>query len=203
VRNYSGGNVSRGGLFVGTAGGKLLAMDLATGNLGWEGNVATPKGATELERIADVTSRPLIEDRQVCAVAFQGRIACFEILRGVMSWSRDVSSLNGLAVDNQYIYVTDDKGSVHALDKSTGASAWKQDKLALRRPGGPQLIGDTVAVVDVEGYVHLLDRSSGNLVGRIATDGAGATAQPAQSGPTAVWLTTAGTLLSVGERPGT
>ena len=200
VRNYAGGDVSRGGLFIGTAGGKLLAMDLATGNLGWEGSVATPKGATELERIADVTSRPLVEDRQVCAVAFQGRVACFEILRGALSWSRDVSSLNGLAVDDRYMFVTDDKGSVHALDKSTGASIWKQDKLALRRPGGPQIIGGYVAVVDVEGYVHLIDRGTGNLVGRIATDGAGATAQPAQSGATAVWLTTTGTLLAVGER---
>jgi len=40
------------------------------------------KGATELERIADVTSRPWIEERQACAVAYQGRLACFEILRG-------------------------------------------------------------------------------------------------------------------------
>jgi outer membrane protein assembly factor BamB len=202
VRNYSGGAISRGGLFVGTAGGRLLAMDLATGNLGWEGNVATPKGATELERIADVTSLPLIEERQVCAVAYQGRVACFEILRGAMSWSRDLSSLGGLAVDDKYMFVTDDKGAIHALDKTTGASVWKQDKLVSRRPGGPQLLGGYVAVVDVEGYVHLLDRDNGNLVGRIPTDGAGATSQPAKAGATAVWLSTAGTLLSVGERPG-
>ncbi len=69
---------------------------------------------------------------------------------------------------------------MHALDKSTGASVWKQDKLAQRRLGGPQIVGDYVAVVDVEGYLHLLDRNDGSLVGRIATDGAPPTAQPAQ-----------------------
>ena len=69
VRRFAGGVASRGGLFTGTAGGKLLAMDLATGALGWEASVATPKGATELERIADVTSLPIIDDRQACAVA--------------------------------------------------------------------------------------------------------------------------------------
>ena len=158
-------SITRGGLFVGTAGGKLLALDLATGNVGWEGNVATPKGATELERIADVTSLPLVDEQQACAVAYQGRVACFDILRGTLNWSRDVSSLDGLAADARYLYVTDDKGAVHALDKTTGASAWKQDKLAQRRPGGPQLVGDYVAVVDVEGYVHLLDRNDGSLVG--------------------------------------
>ena len=79
VRNYAGGTISRGGLFVGTAGGKLIALDLATGRVGWEGSVATPRGATELERIADVTSLPVVESTQACAVAFQGRVACFEI----------------------------------------------------------------------------------------------------------------------------
>jgi outer membrane protein assembly factor BamB len=200
IKNTSGGKISRGGLFVGTAGGKLIALDLTTGNLGWEGNGASPKGATELERIADVTSLPLIEERQACAVAYQGRVACFELLRGTLNWSRDLSSLDGLAANSRYLYVTDDKGSVHALDKSTGASIWKQDKLVQRKPGGPQMLGDYVAVVDVEGYVHLLDQNDGSLVGRVATDGVAATGQPVQVGvANAVWLTTKGTLVSVAD----
>ena len=198
VRNFAGGVITRGGLFVGTAGGKLLALDLGTGTLGWEANVATPKGATELERIADVTSLPLIEEKQACAVAYQGRVACFEILRGTLNWSRDLSSLNGLIADARYLYLTDDRGAVHALDKTTGASAWKQDKLAERRPGGPQFVGAFVAVVDAEGFVHLLERSDGSLVGRVATDGTPATAQPSSAGESAVWQSIGGALLSVG-----
>jgi outer membrane protein assembly factor BamB len=200
VRNFAGGVIARGGLFMGTAGGKLVALDLGTGNLGWESNVATPKGATELERIADVTSLPLIDDKQACAVAYQGRIACFDLLRGTLNWSRDVSSLEGIAVDSRYVYVTDDKGAIHALDKTTGASAWKQDKLAARRPGGPQIVGSYVAVVDGEGFLHLLDTSDGNLVGRLATDGTAATAQPSRSGANAVWQSTGGTVYSVSAR---
>jgi outer membrane protein assembly factor BamB len=198
VRNYAGGVITRGALFVGTAGGKLLALDLATGNIGWEGNVATPKGATELERIADVTSLPFVDEQQACAVAFQGRVACFEILRGTLNWSRELSSLEGIVGDSRYIYVTDDRGAVHALDRTTGASVWKQDKLAQRRPGGPQLLGDYLTVVDGEGYGYLLDRADGSLVGRVATDGTPPTAQPVRSGGTAVWQSTGGTLVSVG-----
>lgn len=200
VRNYSGGAITRGGLFMGTAGGKLVALDLATGNVGWEANVATPKGATELERIADVTSLPLLDASQACAVAYQGRIACFDIRTGTLNWSRDVSSLEGIAADSRYVYVTDDKGSIQALDKTTGASAWKQDKLALRRPGGPQMVGGYVAVVDAEGYVHLLDSNDGNLVGRVATDGTPATAQPSKVGDGAVWQSTGGAVFSVSAR---
>lgn len=200
VRRFAGATVSRGGLFTGTPGGKLLALDLNNGTLGWEASVATPKGATELERIADVTSTPVVEERQVCAAAFQGRVACFEVVRGTLLWSRDFSSLAGIALDNRYLYLTDDKGSVHALDKSTGASVWKQDKLAARSPSGPVVVGDYLGVVDAEGYFHLLDRSDGNMVGRVATDGAAALSQPAALGDAAIWQSTAGNLISAGTK---
>ena len=200
VRNYAGGIVSRGGLFTGAAGGKLLALDHATGNVGWEASVATPKGATELERITDITSLPILQERQVCAVAYQGRVACFDANRGTLIWSRDISSLEGLAGDSRHVYVTDDKGDVHALDRSTGASIWRQDKLAKRQVSGPVIVGDQLGVVDVEGYLHLLDRSEGTLVGRLATDGSAATAQPVAVGERALWQSHAGNVFAVGTR---
>jgi len=180
----SGGIAVRGALFTGTAGGRLLAIDLPTGIVGWDGTVANPKGATELERIADVTSLPLVDQQQACAVAYQGRLACFDITRGTLNWSRDVSSLYGLAADAKYIYVTDDKGAVQALDRSNGASVWKQDLLAARRIGGPQIFGDFVGVVDAEGYLHLMSPANGAYVGRMATDGSAATSQPVAMRPT-------------------
>ncbi|MFI4925781.1 MAG: outer membrane protein assembly factor BamB, partial [Vicinamibacteria bacterium] len=153
VRNNAGAVIVRGGVFFGTAGGRLVALDLATGAVGWEATVATPKGSTELERIADVTSLPVVDDRNACATAYQGRTACFDVVRGTPVWSRDIGSIGGIATDAQRLYVTDDAGNVHALDRSTGASVWKQDKLAARRIGGPQLVGDQVGVVDAEGWL--------------------------------------------------
>jgi outer membrane protein assembly factor BamB len=196
VRRFAGGIVNRGGLFTGTAGGKLLALDVATGALAWEGNVTTPKGATELERIADVTSLPVIDERQVCAAAYLGRIACFEVVRGTLTWSRDFGSLGGLALDNRYLFLTDDKGAVQALDKTTGASVWKQDKLNQRSPSGPVVVGDYLGVVDIEGYFHLLDRSDGNLVGRLPTDGKAPVSQPVVAGNAAIWQSAGGNLIS-------
>jgi outer membrane protein assembly factor BamB len=200
VRRFVGGTLTRGALFTGTAGGKLLALDVNNGTLGWEANVATPKGATELERIADVTSLPVVDGKQVCAVAFQGRVACFELQRGTLLWSRDFSSLAGLELDQEYLYLTDDKGSVQALDKATGASVWKQDKLAARFPSGPARVGAYVGIVDGEGYLHLLDPRTGALVGRIATDGSAALSQPYGDGDDIVWQSAAGNLFSVGAR---
>ena len=136
----------------------------------------------------------------MCAVAYQGRVACFDIIRGNLLWSRDLSSLSGLAGDDKSFYVSDDKGAVHALDKTSGASIWKQEALAQRRIGGPQLVGDFVGVVDVEGYLHLLSRSDGAYVGRLATDGRPPTAQPSVIAGSGLWLSDAGTLYSVTAR---
>jgi len=200
VRNAAGGVVSRGGLLVGTAGGRLLAIDTQSGTVAWDGTVATPKGATELERIADVTSLPYVDEGEVCAAAYQGRVACFEIVRGTLRWSRDVSTLAGITADSQRLYLVDDKNVVQAFDRSNGASIWKQDVLAKRRIGGPQVIGDEIGVVDVEGYLHLLSRSDGAYVGRLATDGSHATTQPVQVGGGLLWQSEKGTVFSVSSR---
>ncbi len=200
IRNVAGGVTSRGAIFAGTPGGHLLALDALTGAIGWDATVAIPKGATELERIADVTSLPYVDGRQVCAVAYQGRVACFDIERGTLNWSRDLSSLTGLAGDGRSIYVTDDKGNVHALDRASGASIWKQDVLTERRVGGPQMVGAYVGVVDVEGYLHLLAAGDGAYVGRIATDGRPPTTQPSPLAGSALWLSDSGTLYSITAR---
>jgi outer membrane protein assembly factor BamB len=73
---------------------------------------------------------------------------------------------------------------------------WKQDKLAVRFPSGPVLVGDYLGVVDGEGYLLLLDRGDGNLVGRVATDGAAALSQPIALGDAAIWQSMAGNLIS-------
>ena len=178
VRSHVGFVIERGGVFVGFPGGRLVALSIVNGNLGWEAVVALPRGATELERVADITSLPVIDGQRICAVAFQGRVGCFDAVRGTVVWARDVSSIAGLAVDARYLYVTDDKSAVLALDKTSGASIWRQDKLAGRSVSAPLAVGRHVAVGDVEGYVHLLSREDGAFAARIATDGSAITAPP-------------------------
>jgi outer membrane protein assembly factor BamB len=149
-------------VFVGFPGGKLVALALQNGAPVWEGPVASPKGATELDRVADVVSVPVID----------GRIACFDMAQGgTQIWGRDFSSAAGLALDNRFLFVTDDRGAVHALDRNSGASLWKQDKLLNRRVSGPAVLRGVVAVADGEGIVHFLSREDGSFVARQKTDG--------------------------------
>ncbi|HKA39056.1 MAG TPA: outer membrane protein assembly factor BamB [Burkholderiales bacterium] len=182
VRSNTGLVVQRGGVFAGFPGGRLVALALANGNVAWEGIVALPRGATELERVADVTSLPVIDFPRICAAAFQGRVACFDVQRGALLWARDASSLAGIALDARHLYYTDDRGAVLALDKANGASVWRQDKLADRRVSAPLAVGRYVVVGDFEGYVHLLSAEDGSFAARIATDGETIIAPPVAIG---------------------
>ena len=184
-------------VFVGFPGGKLLAVSVDNGAPLWEGTVALPKGATELDRVADVTSAPVIDGRMICAAAFQGRIACFDLGNGSLIWSRDISSAAGLGVDSRYVYVSDDKGAVHALDKASGASLWKQDKLFLRRLTAPQPLRSMVVVGDAKGVVHFLSRDDGSFVARLDSDGSPIRAPLQRLGSSLLAQTSKGSVLAI------
>lgn len=169
-------------VLAGFPGGKLVAIALNNGAATWEATVALPKGATELERVADVSSAPAIGSRDVCAAAFQGRAACFDLANGNNFWGRDLSSSAGLDFDERYVYVADDAGAVQALDRTTGASIWKQGKLSHRGLSRPVAVGGRVVVGDAQGYLHVMKREDGSFLARAATDGSAIAAAPQRYG---------------------
>ena len=178
VRSPVGISISRGVAYAGFAGGKLVAINLDNGAVRWEATVALPRGTTELERVTDVIGLPVVTEREVCAVAYQGRIGCFDLATGQAVWGREMSSTSGLSLDARYAFVSDDKGAVHALDRIGGTSVWKQDKLRLRNLSAPLALGREIVVADIQGYVHFLARDSGAFVGRVATDGSPVSTNP-------------------------
>ena len=186
LRSESGVKAMGGDVIAGFPNGKMIALDIEDGSLTWEVTVAQPRGATELERIADVAGLPVVDGNNVCAAAFQGKVACFEIQSRNQLWSRDMSSALALAADARHIYVVDDTGAVHALDKGTGASVWKNDQLQHRKLTAPMLVAGLLVVGDGFGYVHVLAPDDGKLVGRLATDGSQVIAMVPAAGGAAV-----------------
>lgn len=170
LRSSAGVVVDGGAVYAGFAGGKLIALRADNGKLLWETAVAQPKGVTEIERIADITSVPMIDEGVVYAVAYQGKVAAVDRLSGQIIWSRLLSSLNGLAVENGRIYVSQAEGSLYSLGEEKGKSYWRQANLKNRQLTQPLPLGNVIAVGDVEGYVHLIDHDEGAFVGRAQMD---------------------------------
>lgn len=182
LRGSGGMSASSGTLYVGFPGGKLVALNASSGAQLWEATVALPRGATELERVADVMGDPVSDGRLVCAAAYQGRVACFDVRNGTLAWAREVSSSSGLAMDQRYIYVTDDQDVVIAYAKENGRGIWRQDKLARRTLTAPLALGAWIVVGDADGYVHVLSAEDGDFAARAKVDSA-VLAPPVDIGP--------------------
>jgi outer membrane protein assembly factor BamB len=178
VRSPVGLSVGQGLAYAGFSGGKLAAIALGNGNVRWEATVALPKGSTELERVTDIVGDPAVLGREVCSGAYQGRVACYEVNSGNQLWSREMSTLTGVSFDARYAFVSDDKGAVHALDRTSGRSIWKQDRLAHRQLSLPLPLGTEIAAGDLQGFVHFMARESGAFLARAATDGSPIRAAP-------------------------
>lgn len=163
--------VNRGVIYAGFPAGKVVAIELDTGRPVWEATISLPRGTTELERIADVAGVPVVDDSRVCAAVYQGRTGCVESLSGNNLWTRDISSADGVAVDAKNLYVSDTDGNVYGLDKTSGTTVWKQEKLAKRDIGTPVVVKGRVLVPDGLGMVHALSPETGELIGRAPTDG--------------------------------
>lgn len=163
--------VNRGVIYAGYPGGKLVALELDSGKPIWEATISLARGATELERIADVSGLPVLDDTRICAAVYQGRTGCVETLNGNVLWSREISSADGVAIDAKYVYVADTAGNVFALDKTNGTTVWKLEKLQLRDPGTPLVVKGKIVVGDKDGLIHVMSPENGVLIGRVTTDG--------------------------------
>lgn len=181
-----------GAAFVGFAGGKLVAINSADGKVIWEASVALPKGTTEIERIADVTSLAAVDGRYVYATAYNGRTVGIERSSGRVLWNRDIASFNGLAADGSTIYITQSNGAIYALDYSSGKSFWRQGGLQWRQTSAPLPVGRYALLGDLEGYVHLLSRDDGDFAARVRTDSSAVMPQPVALGGTAALFQTRG-----------
>lgn len=179
VRSFAGVVISRGAIFAGFPGGKLVAINLLNGNVGWESTVAQPHGVTELERMTDISSLPVIDNNEICAVAYHGRVACFDIASGNQIWAKDASSNAGLVMDSNHVYVSEERGTVVAYDKYSGVQIWKQSKLGGRKLSTPMIArGMQLVVGDESGHVVLLSRPDGSLVARSSADDSAIMSRP-------------------------
>ena len=179
-------------VLVGMPGGKIYALSLQNGAPAWEGTVSVPRGATELDRVSDVVTVPAVQGPLMCAVAFQGRAACFDMQGGSQIWSKEVSSVAGITMDDRRVFIPDEQGVVHAFDRSTGASVWRQDKLKYRNVSAPVALPRGLVVGDGEGFLHVLDRDTGEFISRMNVGGGGVMSILPALGPNTVLLQTRG-----------
>lgn len=155
------------------ANGQLFALSTDTGQPVWQYTVGEPKGRTELERLVDVTSQPVVIDTAAIITGYQGHLAAIDLRNGQEIWSRPMSSFRSPAIARGNVYVAKANGDVVAVDGSTRKIVWTQDKLAWRQLTQPIVVGDYLLVGDYEGYLHVLSLDNGTFQGQLEFDSDG------------------------------
>jgi len=156
-------------VFAGFDDGKVIAYERTSGQTRWESTITAPGGRTEIERLVDVDGRFVLSDGVIYVASFQGRLAALQAVSGDLLWSREFSSYQAIAFDDDALYLSADNDHLWSIDRRTGTAFWKQDVLNARKITAPTVIGDNLVVADLDGYLHWFSRSEGTLISRIRT----------------------------------
>ncbi len=189
--------INDGIAFVALPAGRLLALAAQTGAPRWDAPIAEPRGATELERVADVSGMPALMGREVCAASYQGRLACVDAGNGSVRWARELSADVGPGLDQRYVFASDERGNLQAFSRDSGSSLWRNTSLGWRGLSSPVSFGRAVVVGDRQGYLHFFSREEGALLARVQTDGSAIRATPVVAGSTLIVQSQNGSLLAI------
>lgn len=178
VRGTSAPVVSGNMVICGFDNGRVTAVDISDGAIIWDVLLEAPSGRTAIERLVDVNSSVQIAGGDVYVVGYQGRLGAIALESGQLLWSRELSSYNGLALDINTIFVTDQRSDLVALSRASGRELWRRKDLRNRDVSGPAVIGSSVVVGDFEGYLQWYDLATGDLQARVKAGSDRITSQP-------------------------
>lgn len=146
--------------------GKVVAVDVDSGNTSWESRIGIPQGGSEIDRIVDIDGVMTVQGIELFVSSYQGRVAALDIRTGRKIWQQNVSSVTGTSVGFGNVYVADVDGTVSAFLRNGQGARWQNIELGYRELSRPTPINSYVATVDLEGYLHLLTQVEGQIVGR-------------------------------------
>lgn len=171
LRGTSTPIVIGGNAIAGFADGKVVAVDLNSGNVSWEARIGVPQGSSEIDRIVDIDGAMTQQGIELFVASYQGRVAALDSRTGRKLWQQNVSSVTGTQVGFGNVYVADVDGTLSAFLRTGQGVRWQNIELGYRQLSRPTPVSSYVATVDYEGYLHLLSQVDGQIVGRTKIGG--------------------------------
>ena len=176
-------------------GPRMAGVDPTRGEVRWDVAVGSPRGANEIERLADLVGPAVRVGDTICARSFQAAVGCVDAEKGTTLWSKNIGGTDAVAADADYVFAGDASDRITAW-KANGDAAWTSDKLLYRSLSAPLSVGKTVVFGDEDGTLHFLSRETGEALLRLTTDGSAIVAQPVVSGTVMLAVTRKGGLFA-------
>lgn len=151
-------------------GNRMVGLDPLKGTPRFDVSVGTPRGTNEVERLADLVGPLARVDDEACVRAFQFSVACLELNRGSVRWSRPQAGTQAVAANLQLVVGADSTDRLSAWKVENGDSVWRIDRFVNRGLSAPALWGERIAVADAQGYLHILTQADGRTLTRTELD---------------------------------
>ena len=177
-------------------GPRMVGLDPTLGTVRWDVAVGSPRGANEIERLADLVAPSARVGDLICARSFQAAVGCVDAQRGAVTWICNIGGTDGVAADAEFVFGADATDRLTAWKTPSGDVAWSSDKYLYRGMSAPLVVGKSVVFGDMEGTVHWLARDTGQAQQRLTTDGSAIIAAPVLAGSTMLIVTKNGGLFA-------
>ncbi|WP_290675559.1 outer membrane protein assembly factor BamB [Aquabacterium sp.] len=177
-------------------GPRLVGLDPLKGTVRFDLNVGTPRGTNEVERLADLVGPMARVDDEACVRTFQLNVACVELNRGSLRWSKPQAGRQAVGADQRLVVGADGADRLTAWKAENGDVLWRADRFTYRNLSAPAVWGNRVVVGDGKDYLHVLAAEDGRTVGRFELDDPLAAA-PVAHGETLLVVTRKGTLYAL------
>lgn len=151
-------------------GNRMVGLDPLKGTPRFDVSVGTPRGTNEVERLADLVGPLARVDDEACVRAFQFSVACLELNRGSVRWSRPQAGTQAVAANLKLVVGADSTDRLSAWKVESGDNVWRIDRFVNRGLSAPALWGDRIAVADAQGYLHILSQADGRTLTRTELD---------------------------------
>ncbi|HAT1572279.1 TPA: outer membrane protein assembly factor BamB [Kluyvera cryocrescens] len=178
LRGESAPAVAYGAAIVGGDNGRVSAVLMQQGQLIWQQRISQATGTTEIDRLSDVDTTPVIVNGVVYALAYNGNLTALDLRSGQILWKRELGSVNDFIVDGNRIYIADQNDRILALTTDGGVTLWTQSDLLHRLLTAPALYNGSLVVGDSEGYLHWINPEDGRFVAQQKVDSSGFLTEP-------------------------
>ena len=173
-------------------GPRMAGFDPVTSSLRWEAPLGSPRGANEVERLADLIGPVVRSGDLICARSFQAAVGCVDAQLGNVAWTKNVGGTDAINGDAELLFGADASDRINAWRTPTGDTAWTSESLMFRGLGPPGVVGQSVVFGDASGTLHWFSRAKGESQARVATDGSAITTPPVAVGGVLVVVTRGG-----------
>lgn len=178
LRGESAPAVAYGAAIVGGDNGRVSAVLMQQGQIIWQQRISQASGITEIDRLNDVDTTPVVVNGVIYALAYNGNLVALDLRSGQIIWKRELGSVSDFIVDGNRIYLVDQNDRLLALSTEGGITIWTQSDLLHRLLTAPVLYNGYLVVGDGEGYLHWLSAQDGHFVAQQKVDSSGFHSQP-------------------------